>query len=141
MMMTEGGVTRVLRRYEFVIAAVGVIVLIVRLSGGAFIAHVAKGVSSAATAAVAPFAAGGTEAGTGAVEAAAAPSSAPDAETSFSRPAAVIPRSSNVAARQASPSARAVTTAVTTAVVSATRGFADGGALGESSVLAHLPAG
>src|SRR5688500_14743266 len=46
--------TRILRRYEVVIAAVGAIVLIVRLAGGGFTANLSKE-STDGAAAVAPF--------------------------------------------------------------------------------------
>src|SRR5688572_29640799 len=49
-------VTRLLRRYEVVIGAVGVIVLIVRLAGGGFLADLTGSeTESGETASVAPF--------------------------------------------------------------------------------------
>src|SRR3954469_19276124 len=137
MMVTEGGVTRVLRRYEFVIAAVGVIVLIVRLAGGGFIAHVtdaAKGVTSAATAGVeAPFDTGGGGRAEGPASAAGVPETATSLSLSLP-PAAALPRSGRLVARQAAKATGAVTTTVAPAAAAATGAFADGGSLGERSV-------
>src|SRR3954452_12187226 len=138
-------VTHVLKRYEVVIAAVGAIVLIVRLAGGGFISHLTKSSGEAAPA-VAPFTGAGPDGATGNTDLSAdvaTPALPPAVQAAL--PAGPLPASirqaftpSTVAsARGAAGTASSAATATGSTPAGT---FEDGGKLGDSSVLARVAA-
>src|SRR4051794_4002787 len=137
-------VTHVLKRYEVVIAAVGAIVLIVRLAGGGFISHLTKSSGEAAPA-VAPFTGAGPDGATGNTDLSAdvaTPALPPAVQAAL--PAGPPPASirqaftpSTVASARGAGTAASAATATRSAPAGA---FDDGGKLGDSSVLARVAA-
>src|SRR4051812_34218148 len=137
-------VTHVLKRYEVVIAAVGAIVLIVRLAGGGFISHLTKSTGEAAPA-VAPFTGSGPDGATGNTDLSAevAPPALPPA-IQAALPAGPLPAGirraftpSTVVSRPAGGTAAEQAAAAAGAPAGP---FDDAGNLGDSSVLAKVPA-